>query len=223
MKVGMPLGILAAALAVSGAGCASVEWTEGLFAKRQVEVDQRFVKVETGVQEQGARIDRVEVRVAKIDTRLTETQDLVRGTLPQAPSTVPAQTTTPEARVRRPAPERIPRSSRTLIGVFHVPFGFDRADLQAGAEAALSAILKELRENPSLTLDLEGSTDPVGRLDYNVRLSQRRVESVRRWLVGHGVERTRIVGSTGRGPLVNASVNDDVKRRVMIKLMTSTE
>jgi outer membrane protein OmpA-like peptidoglycan-associated protein len=223
MKSGMSLGVLAAALAVSGAGCASVEWTEGLFAKRQVEVDQRFVKVETGVQEQGARIDRVEVRVAKIDTRLTETQDLVRGTLSQAPSTVPARTTTPEARVGRPAPERMPRSTRTLIGVFHVPFGFDRADLEAGAETALGAILKELRENPSLTLDLEGSTDPVGRLDYNVRLSQRRVESVRRWLTGHGVERTRIVGSTGRGPLVNASVNDDVKRRVMIKLMTSAE
>lgn len=223
MKVRMPLWILAAALAVSGAGCASVEWTEELFAKRQVEVDQRFVKVETGVQEQGARIDRVEVRVAKIDTRLTETQDLVRGTLSQAPSTVPARTTTPEGRGGRPAPERIPRSTRTLVGVFHVPFGFDRADLEAGAEVALGAILKELRENPSLTLDLEGSTDPVGRLDYNVRLSQRRVESVWRWLVGHGVERTRIVGATGRGPLVNASVNDDVKRRVMIKLMTSAE
>ncbi len=80
MRIGMSLGILVAVLAISGAGCAGVEWTEQMFAKRQVEVDERFVKVETGVQQQGARIDRVEVQVAKIDSRLTETQDLVRGT-----------------------------------------------------------------------------------------------------------------------------------------------
>jgi outer membrane protein OmpA-like peptidoglycan-associated protein len=223
MRLGMPLGIVAAVLSVFGAGCASVEWTEELFAKRRVEVDQRFVKVETGVREQTERIDRVEVRVTHLDTRLTETRDLIRGTLAQAPSTVAARSGTAEGRPGRPAPERVPRAMRTLIGVFHVPFGFDRADLDAGAEAALGAILKELRENTGLTLDLEGSTDPVGRLDYNVRLSQRRVEAVKRWLVGHGLERTRIVGSTGRGPLANASVNDDVKRRVMIKLMTSAE
>jgi outer membrane protein OmpA-like peptidoglycan-associated protein len=229
MRMGMPLGILVAVLAISGAGCAGVEWTEQMFAKRQVEVDERFVKVETGVQEQGARIDRVEVQVAKIDSRLTETQDLVRGTggtvsQPPSPSPAPARTTVPEGRVARALPERMPRSStRTLIGVFHVPFGFDSADIEPRAETALDAILKELRQNPSLTLDLEGSTDPVGHLDYNIRLSQRRVESVRRWLLGHGVERTRIVGSMGRGPLVNASLNEGVKRRVMIKLMSSVE
>jgi outer membrane protein OmpA-like peptidoglycan-associated protein len=226
MRIGMPLGILVAVLAISGAGCAGVEWTEQMFAKRQVEVDERFVKVETGVQEQGVRIDRVEVQVAKIDSRLTETQDLVRGTVSQppsaSPSPAPVRTTVPEGRVARALPER-PRPARTLIGVFHVPFGFDSADIEPRAETALDAILKELRQNPSLTLDLEGSTDPVGHLDYNIRLSQRRVESVRRWLLSHGVERTRIVGSMGRGPLVNASLNEGVKRRVMIKLMSSVE
>ena len=228
MRIGMSLGILVAVLAISGAGCAGVEWTEQMFAKRQVEVDERFVKVETGVQQQGARIDRVEVQVAKIDSRLTETQDRVRGTgvtvsQPPSASPAPARTTVPEGRVARALPERMPRSTRTLIGVFHVPFGFDSADIEPRAETALDAILTELRQNPSLTLDLEGSTDPVGQLDYNIRLSQRRVESVRRWLLGHGVERTRIVGSMGRGPLVNASLNEGVKRRVMIKLMSSVE
>jgi outer membrane protein OmpA-like peptidoglycan-associated protein len=74
-----------------------------------------------------------------------------------------------------------------------------------------------------MTIDLEGTTDPVGRLDYNLRLSQRRVETVRRWLVAKGVDRSRIVGSRGRGPLVNVSVKNDVKRRVIVKLMTSAE
>jgi outer membrane protein OmpA-like peptidoglycan-associated protein len=223
MRHATRLGIVAAALSVFGAGCATEEWTHELFAKRRVEVDERFVKVETGVREQGERIDRVEVRVAHLDTRLTETRDLVRGALAQAPSTVAARSSTSEVRAARSAPERGARAMRTLVGVIHVPFGFDRSDFDAGAEVALASIVKELRENPSMTIDLEGMTDPVGRLDYNIRLSQRRVEAVKRWLVRKGVERTRIVGSTGRGPLVDVSVKDDVKRRVMVKLITSAE
>jgi outer membrane protein OmpA-like peptidoglycan-associated protein len=117
----------------------------------------------------------------------------------------------------------MPRAVRTLVAVIHVPFGFDRADLDPKAEVALAAILKELRENPAVTIDLEGSTDSVGRLDYNVRLSERRVEAVKRWLVGHGVDRARVIGSTARGPLANGPIAEPVKRRVMVKLMTSSE
>jgi outer membrane protein OmpA-like peptidoglycan-associated protein len=223
----MRLGLLAAALSVVAAGCATVEWTEDLFAKRQVEVDARFTQVETGVREQGDRIDRVEVRVANLDTRLTETRDLVRTALPHAPlpPTPSAAATRPTPTEARPSPPALERGvrGRTLVGVVHVPFGFDRADLEPGAEAALAAIVKELREHPTMTIDLEGTTDGVGRLDYNLRLSQRRVEAVTRWLMARGVDRSRIVGAKGRGPVANTSVKDDVKRRVMVKLMTSAE
>ena len=223
MRHGTRLRVVVAALSVFGSGCATVEWTEDLFAKRQVEVDERFVKVETDVRQQDERIDRVEVRVEHLDTRLTETRDLVHGALSQAPTTVAARSSTSEGQPRRSAPERVPRAVRTLVGVVHVPFGFDRADLGPGAEAALASILKELRQNPNMTIDLEGTTDPVGRPDYNLRLSQRRVEAVKRWLAAKGVEGARIVGSKGIGPLANASVKDDVKRRVMVKLLTAAE
>jgi len=223
MRYGTRLGIVAAVLSAFGAGCARGDWTEHLLAKRQVEVDERFVKVETGVREQGERIDQVEVGLAHLDTRLIETRDLVRGALAQAPSTVAARPSASEGRAARTAPEGGGGVMRTLVGVVHVPFGFDRADLDPGAEAALAAIVKELRANSNMTIDLEGTTDSVGRIDYNVKLSQRRVETVRRWLMAKGVDRSRIVGSRGRGPLVAASVRNDVKRRVMVKLMTSAE
>jgi len=215
MTHGTRLGVLMAALALFGAGCATVDWTEDLFAKQKVEVDTRFDKVETSVREQDERIDRVEVRVANLDTRVSETHDLVRKAIPQAPT--PAQ-----MRSTATAPDRAARG-RTLIGVVHVPFGFDRADLEPGAEAALASIVKELREHPTMTIDLEGTTDTVGRLDYNLRLSERRVEAVTRWLTTKGVHRTRIVGAKGRGPVIGTSLKDDAKRRVMVKLMTSAE
>jgi outer membrane protein OmpA-like peptidoglycan-associated protein len=62
-------------------------------------------------------------------------------------------------------------------------------------------------------------TDPVGKLDYNIRLSQRRISTVQRWLTEKGVDRTRIVGSTSRGPVADPSVKDSAKRPVMVKLM----
>jgi outer membrane protein OmpA-like peptidoglycan-associated protein len=245
--------VMVVALSALGSGCATQEWTRDLFAKRQAEVEERFVRVDTRARAQGERIDRVEdrltrvgdglvrvnerlaqmetaareqddqldqveIRVARLDAGLSETRNLVRGALAQAPS-VGIRSAAAEPRVARTTPERPAR--RTLVSIVHVLFSFDGDDLDARAEAALAAIVKELRDNPSLTIDLEGSTDPVGALDYNVRLSQRRVDAVRRWLVGKGVSRARIVGSAGRGPLVDASLEDDAKRRVMVKLMTA--
>jgi outer membrane protein OmpA-like peptidoglycan-associated protein len=217
MMRGTRLGVLMAALALFGAGCATVDWTEDLFAKQRVEVDTRFGKVEKDVHEQGERIDRVEVRMATLETR-----DVVRTALPQAPTAVPTRPAPAQMRPTATAPDRAARG-RTLIGVIHVPFGFDRADLEPGSEAALGTIVKELREHPTMTIDLEGTTDTAGSLDYNLRLSQRRVETVTRWLTAKGVERNRIVGTKGLGPVVSTSQKDDAKRRVMVKLMTSAE
>ena len=217
MTQGTRLGVLMAALALFGAGCATVDWTEDLFAKQRVEVDTRFGKVEKDVREQGERIDRVEFRMASLETR-----DVVRTALPQAPAAVPVRPAPAQMRPIAIAPDRAARG-RTLIGVIHVPFGFDRADLEVGAEAALGSIVKELREHPTMTIDLEGTTDTVGNRDYNLRLSQRRVEAVSRWLTAKGVDRSRIVGTKGLGPVVSTSPKDDGKRRVMVKLMTSAE
>ena len=221
MRQGIRRGVLVvAALSVVSSGCASVEWTEGILAKRQVEVDGRLARVETDVRQQGQRIDQVEVRVAQLDDRLTETRELVRSGAP-APAAVRSS---PPGAVESPtAPRRVPRAARTLVTVVHVPFGFDRADLDPAATAALAPLLEEMRRNIGMTIDLEGSTDTVGSVDYNLRLSQRRVEAVRRWLLGHGIERSRIVASTARGPLAGAAVKDDSKRRGMVKLMSSSE
>lgn len=206
MKQGMRLGLIASTLVLSAAGCATEEWTTSLLSKRQVEVDERFT-------EHGQRIERVEGRVATLEVGLTETRDDVRHALAMRPGLPVRKLPTLST------PDRAAASSRTLVAVVHVLFGFDRADLDTNAQAALESIVKQLREHPAITLDLEGATDAVGKMDYNVRLSQRRIAAVERWLADRGVERTRIVGTTSRGPLPDRSVKDSVKRRVMVKIM----
>ena len=146
MTQSIRLLIVGAALSLVGTGCASVEWTEELFAKRQVEVDERFQKVETDVRGQNDRIAQVEVHVAQLDNRLTETRELIRSVGTQAAPAVGARNSPPEARAPQPTPDRVPRAARTLVAVVHVPFGFDRADLDLGAEATVVTILKELRD-----------------------------------------------------------------------------
>jgi outer membrane protein OmpA-like peptidoglycan-associated protein len=41
------------------------------------------------------------------------------------------------------------------FAIIHVLFGFDRADLDANAQAALASIVKQLREHPNITIHLE--------------------------------------------------------------------
>src|SRR5215470_17215429 len=73
MAHGIRVMIAAVALSVSTAGCIATEaWTQDVLGKRQAEIDDRFVKVETGAREQGERLDRVEVRVDKVENRIAD-------------------------------------------------------------------------------------------------------------------------------------------------------
>jgi outer membrane protein OmpA-like peptidoglycan-associated protein len=234
MTHGTRLGIIAAVLPLVGAGCATVQWTEELvagqaawttelFTKQEAEIDERFVAVETRAHEQHARIDRVEARVASVETGLTETRALATKALAGATSTAAVRSDAIPRGASPRAAESVPGPTRTLVSVVHVPFGRGRATLDTAATVALGAIVKELRANPRITIDLDGTTDTAGSLDYNVRLSERRVEAVKRWLVANGVERPRIVHEVGRGPLADATIDEAHKRRVSVKLMTRAE
>jgi len=119
------------------------------------------------------------------------------------------------------------RNKRSLVETVHVQFAFDKADLSDAAQTALATIVKELKENPNLTVDLEGFTDSTGAREYNVTLSQRRVESVRRYLIEQGAELPRI-NSVGLGPVNGAPVNgakeeQAKQRRVSVKLMLGAD
>jgi OOP family OmpA-OmpF porin len=99
-----------------------------------------------------------------------------------------------------------------------VYFGFDRSDLDDGAQTVLLALVKELQANPSLTVELAGYTDTKGPREYNYQLSQRRVEAVRRFLVDKGVGLSRIQ-AVGLGPVIAAQTPEAQKRRVTARLM----
>lgn len=73
-----------------------------------------------------------------------------------------------------------------------VYYEFDKADLTDNSREALDRLVKVLKENPNITIELSAHCDYRGRAEYNERLSQRRAESVVRFLTEHGVEAERL-------------------------------
>lgn len=78
-----------------------------------------------------------------------------------------------------------------------VLFDFDKSDIRADAASALAKVATIIRAYPAGSATLEGHTDSKGDNAYNQRLSERRAESVRRWLAEK--ERIDVAKLTARG------------------------
>jgi len=79
-----------------------------------------------------------------------------------------------------------------------VLFDFDKADLKPAAVEKLNHLLTVVNSRPGATVAIDGHTDVRGDLTYNQTLSQRRADSVRRWLAEQGIAVSRLT-ATGAG------------------------
>jgi len=85
-------------------------------------------------------------------------------------------------------------------------FATGRSELKSGSTANLDRLSDFLTEYPNRTASIEGFTDSMGSEDSNQMLSERRADSVKRYLVGRGVQSGRL-SSMGHGE--NAPVADN--------------
>jgi outer membrane protein OmpA-like peptidoglycan-associated protein len=85
-----------------------------------------------------------------------------------------------------------------IVNLSDVLFDFDKATLRPGAREKLAKVAGIILAHPGLTADAEGHADAIGTDDYNQRLSERRAESVRSFLVQEGIA-TEAVSATGFG------------------------
>jgi outer membrane protein OmpA-like peptidoglycan-associated protein len=119
------------------------------------------------------------------------------------------------------------RDKKTLTETVVVQFEFDKWLLNDGAQTRLLALVKELEEQPQLSVELEGFTDSIGAFTYNIGLSQRRAESVRRFLVekGLGMSRVQSIGFGDIRPVADNKTKQgrDQNRRVSIRIYAPAE
>lgn len=71
-------------------------------------------------------------------------------------------------------------------------FEVGNAKIDPESYRELDLLAEMMEENPDMVIQLEGHTDYVGAVNDNLRLSQRRVESVKNYLVSKGVNRGRM-------------------------------
>ena len=71
-------------------------------------------------------------------------------------------------------------------------YDFDKATLRPESAEALDELVKLLEENPNVTIELSAHADYRGSADYNKRLTQRRAESVVKYLIEHGIAADRL-------------------------------
>jgi OOP family OmpA-OmpF porin len=93
-----------------------------------------------------------------------------------------------------------------------VHFAFDKWDIDERSHPLLNDMAYVLRANPQITVEIAGHTDSEGRDDYNQELSQRRVASVAKHLIGLGVPSFRMI-YTGYGESVPTETNLTAKGR----------
>lgn len=113
------------------------------------------------------------------------------GRLAAAPAAKPVEEKVPVAAPVKVAPQKISISNEAL-------FGFDSSVLNTKEKAALDDLVDELAGVSYETLYITGHTDRLGSQEYNQKLSERRAQSVKEYLVGKNIPASRI-NTQGKG------------------------
>jgi OOP family OmpA-OmpF porin len=84
------------------------------------------------------------------------------------------------------------------VALYGIYFDTDKSVPRPESEPTLENILKLLKEDASLKLEIQGHTDNTGAADHNSTLSEARAASVKQWLTDHGIAADRLT-SQGYG------------------------
>lgn len=111
--------------------------------------------------------------------------------------------------------------ARKALVLEGVKFGFDSADLTGGAKGILTRVAEALVNYPEIRLEVAGYSDSQGNDAYNQKLSQRRAESVREYLISGGVPAGQMVakGYGEADPIADNGTKDgrERNRRVVLR------
>ncbi len=106
------------------------------------------------------------------------------------------------------------------ITIHAILFDFDKSDLKNASMKPLREIAELLLSYPSLQIEIQGHTDNQGAEDYNIKLSQKRADSVKQCLIGLGIDDSRMTAK-GYGPSKPVASNNtkdgrEKNRRVVL-------
>ncbi len=141
---------------------------------------------------------------------------------PPPPPAPPAPPPEPVTQAPEPAPEPAPpppppRFEKVTLSATGL-FDFNSATLTM-PQPRLDEIAAALAADPSITdVDITGYADRLGSATYNLRLSERRAQAVREYLIGKGTDAGRLK-AYGRGEENPVVTCNDRRRADLIKCL----
>jgi outer membrane protein OmpA-like peptidoglycan-associated protein/outer membrane protein assembly factor BamB len=85
------------------------------------------------------------------------------------------------------------------IVVENIHFEIDEAYLKKESLNILDRMIEELKRNGRIRLEVRGHTDITGTREHNMKLSERRADAVREYMIKNGISPERMI-ATGFGP-----------------------
>jgi outer membrane protein OmpA-like peptidoglycan-associated protein len=121
-------------------------------------------------------------------------------------------------------PDELPKEVAKFAGVIKgIQFDFGKATIRKESNRVLDDAIKVLKQYEDLRISISGHTDNVGEAQKNIELSQARAAAVKEYMVGKGIDPSRIE-TRGAGPNEPVADNSTDKgrqenRRIEFKLL----
>lgn len=93
-----------------------------------------------------------------------------------------------------------------------IQFADSSAVIDGGSLATLDLVVDILNANPTANIEIGGHTDNIGPIGGNIRLSERRANAVRDYLISGGIDASRLT-AVGYGPDQPIASNDTAEGR----------
>ena len=101
-----------------------------------------------------------------------------------------------------------------VVPLHDIYFEYDKWELMPRSYVELRKLLKIMKENPELAIEVCGHTDSTGEDEYNMSLSEKRAASVAGFLIANGIAGTR-TQYRGCGSAQPVATNSTAKGRQM--------
>jgi OmpA-OmpF porin, OOP family len=112
-----------------------------------------------------------------------------------------------------------------VLRLNNVIFEVGKSKIDPESFEELDILKNMMNENPRMIIQLEGHTDYLGNAEENLKLSQKRVEAVRAYLVEKGISRNRLKTKAfgGLQPLSrdNTPEGHRLNRRVEVRILAN--
>jgi outer membrane protein OmpA-like peptidoglycan-associated protein len=117
----------------------------------------------------------------------------------------------------------VPIEIGQIVRLNNVFFDFDKWDLRPESFVELDRVVKLLKDNPAIVIEMSAHTDSYGTDEYNFKLSDNRARSCMEYILSKGIAKDRIT-SKGYGETQPVATNDtdegrQLNRRVEFKIL----